>query len=57
MGHKPLSQFRNNELARIRAVLSQHIDLAFPLRVEEVVMMGRYPHFNNRPDKADYDVC
>ncbi|TDO27164.1 heme ABC transporter ATP-binding protein [Sediminibacterium goheungense] len=57
MGHKPLSQFGNNELARIRAVLSQHIDLAFPLRVEEVVMMGRYPHFNNRPDKIDYNVC
>lgn len=57
MGHKLLSQFDNNELARIRAVLSQHIDLPFPLRVEEVVMMGRYPHFNDRPDKIDYDIC
>ena len=31
-------------LARARAVLSQEINLAFPMTVEDVVLMGRYPH-------------
>jgi iron complex transport system ATP-binding protein len=44
-------------LARLRATLSQSVDVAFPLRVWEVVMMGRYPHFTGRPDKADEAAC
>lgn len=45
------------ELARIRAVLSQNIELAFPLTVEEVVMMGRYPHFTGKPAEHDKTAC
>lgn len=45
------------ELARRRALLSQNVELAFPLRVSEVVMMGRYPHFSYRPSARDYDLC
>lgn len=56
-GDKPLVQFSNNELACIRAVLSQQIELAFPLAVEEVVMMGRYPHFTGRPQENDHKAC
>lgn len=41
------------ELARKRAVLSQNIELAFPLTVAEVVMMGRYPHFAGQPTDKD----
>jgi iron complex transport system ATP-binding protein len=41
------------ELAKRRAVLSQAIEIAFPLTVREVVMMGRYPHFSGRPGPAD----
>ena len=40
-------------LARRRAVLSQHVALAFPLPVEDVVMMGRYPHFGRVPAARD----
>ncbi len=40
-------------LAKIRAVLSQHSELSFPLSVEEVVLMGRYPHFTFKPDAHD----
>ena len=47
----------NRELARIRAVLSQNIEVSFPLRVWEVVMMGRYPHFAGRPGAADVRAC
>ena len=41
------------ELAKRRAVLSQAIEIAFPLTVREVVMMGRYPHFSARPGPTD----
>ena len=44
------------ELAKHRAVLSQAIEIAFPLTVREVVMMGRYPHFSGRPGKMDQDI-
>ncbi len=43
--------------ARMRAVLSQHIELAFPLKVAEVVMMGRYPHFTGTPTAQDHTAC
>ena len=41
------------ELARRRAVLLQAVEVAFPLSVREVVMMGRYPHFGGRAGPAD----
>jgi len=44
------------ELAKRRAVLSQAIDIAFPLTVREVVMMGRYPHFESRPVPIDQRI-
>lgn len=44
-------------LARCRAVLSQLPELHFPLTVEEVVMMGRYPHFELNPQRIDIEIC
>ncbi|MEZ5319415.1 MAG: heme ABC transporter ATP-binding protein [Vicinamibacterales bacterium] len=44
-------------LARRRAVLSQAVEIAFPLTVREVVMMGRYPHFGGRAAPVDEDIC
>ena len=44
------------ELAKRRAVLSQAIEVAFPLDVREVVMMGRYPHFGGRPGPHDEKI-
>jgi len=46
-----------NELAQSRAVLSQNIDISFPLQVHEIVMMGRYPHFDSVPTKKDKAAC
>lgn len=43
-------------LAKIRAVLSQAIEVAFPLTVREIVMMGRYPHFGDRPRRVDGEI-
>jgi iron complex transport system ATP-binding protein len=44
-------------LATMRAILSQNVQIAFPLRVREVVMMGRHPHFLGRPTAEDERVC
>lgn len=45
------------EISRFRAVLSQNIEIAFPLSVREIVMMGRYPHFTGTAAKKDHDAC
>ncbi len=54
---KNVTGFEINELAKTRAVLSQSVELAFPLTVKEVVMMGRYPHFAGRPSEKDHTYC
>src|SRR5436190_22783842 len=46
-----------SDLARRRAVLSQAVEVAFPLSVREVVMMGRYPHFGTRPGPVDEKIA
>jgi iron complex transport system ATP-binding protein len=43
-------------LARRRAVLSQHVELAFALPVADVVMMGRYPHYGRAPSARDRSI-
>lgn len=44
------------DLARRRAVLSQAVEVAFPMTVREIVMMGRYPHFGGRPGPLDEKI-
>src|SRR5262245_50526634 len=44
------------DLAKRRAVLSQAIEIAFPMTVPEVVMMGRYPHFQTHPGPTDHTI-
>jgi iron complex transport system ATP-binding protein len=51
-----VSKISEAELAKRRAVLSQAIEVAFPLTVREVVMMGRYPHFGGRPGPTDEKI-
>jgi len=55
-GDRPVTAFGADELARTRAVLSQHVELAFPLRAEEVVLMGRYPHYGAAPTSRDREI-
>jgi iron complex transport system ATP-binding protein len=43
-------------LARQRAVLSQHVELAFSLAVADVVLMGRYPHYGRAPSARDREI-
>jgi iron complex transport system ATP-binding protein len=57
LGDKNIKEYTALKLGQIRSVLSQNIDLTFPLNVWEVVMMGRYPHFTVKPTKADEQAC
>ena len=56
-GSTATGEVDERDLARVRAVLSQNVELAFPLRVWEVVMMGRYPHFTGSPRVEDERAC
>lgn len=53
---RPLKSYHTAELACMRAVLSQHVELAFGMPVREVVMMGRYPHYGRAPSTRDRDI-
>jgi iron complex transport system ATP-binding protein len=53
----PLQGLEKTALARRRAVMSQLPELHFPLRVDDIVMMGRYPHFSFRPSRQDEHIC
>jgi iron complex transport system ATP-binding protein len=53
---RSLPTFPAELLARKRAVLSQHVELAFPLAVVDVVQMGRYPHYGRVPSARDRDI-
>ncbi|NUP71933.1 MAG: ATP-binding cassette domain-containing protein, partial [Gemmatimonadaceae bacterium] len=53
---EPVAALGAEVLARRRAVLTQHVELAFPLEVREVVLMGRYPHFARTPSAADREI-
>ena len=48
-----INTFSKKELAKKRAVLSQHLQLSFPISAEEVVLMGRYPYFSSHPKPID----
>ena len=54
---KELSSYSKNALAHLRAVLSQHYHLAFPITVKEVVLMGRYPFYGASPAGTDLAIC
>ncbi len=56
-GDEAATEFTASNLAKIRSVLSQNNIVTFPLRVAEVVMMGRYPHFTNTPSSRDTTAC
>lgn len=54
--NEKLSALKHEEIAKRRAVLSQNNELSFPLTADEVIMMGRYPHFNFSPSAEDENI-
>jgi iron complex transport system ATP-binding protein len=55
-GGRPVASMRAPELARLRAVLTQHAEPALSLLAEEVVEMGRYPWFTRVPGTRDREA-
>ena len=53
---KDLRSYKADQLARQRAVLSQHYHINFPVTAREVAMMGRYPYFSSTPRKTDETI-
>jgi iron complex transport system ATP-binding protein len=53
LGNKTLPEWKRSELSKIKGVLPQQSDLKLPFRVNEVVMMGRYPHFDKKEHEKD----
>jgi len=53
--HK-LSGYTRKQLSKMRGVLSQHYNITFPVTAGEMVMMGRYPHFDNMPSLKDISI-
>lgn len=52
-GDQEIGSLSYQQLAKFRAVLSQNTEVAFPLKVWEVVMLGRSPHFASSPGSFD----
>lgn len=52
----PLQGRDPKELAKSRAVLGQHNAVGLAFTVEEVVRMGRYPHYGNTPSRSDHQA-
>jgi len=55
--NKNVFSMSKTAVAQRRAVMSQQSELQFPLTVAEIVMMGRYPHFNYKPSAKDKAIC
>lgn len=56
LGGQYLKKYSLPELARRRAVLSQQNTISISFIVNELVMMGRYPHFEHQPGPKDYEI-
>ncbi|SMG06058.1 heme ABC transporter ATP-binding protein [Sphingobacterium psychroaquaticum] len=48
-----LKSYTAISLAKMRATMAQHHQVSTDFTVAEVVMMGRYPHYNNQPQPND----
>lgn len=54
--NRRLQDWHYHELARKRAVLSQHSTLAFPFTAQEVALLGRNPHIRGTESKKDLEI-
>ena len=54
---KALNSYSKKILATKRGVLSQHYHISFPITVNDIVLMGRYPFFSTHPTAKDIAIC
>lgn len=55
--HKEVSHYSPPQLALKRAVLNQQNVVNMAFMAAEIVMMGRYPHYQNNPSPKDRQIC
>jgi iron complex transport system ATP-binding protein len=55
--NRAIDTYSEKELSLFRAVLPQQNSVVFPFLVSELVLMGRYPHFDFHPSEHDYFVA
>lgn len=53
---KALQNYQLKDLARRRSVLTQHNTLSLSFTAKELVLMGRYPHFDGQPTAHDLEM-
>ncbi|MBB6125986.1 heme ABC transporter ATP-binding protein [Mucilaginibacter lappiensis] len=53
---RALNKYTSVELAHQRTVLTQQNVVSLPFLVKEIVMMGRYPHYQNNPSAKDVHI-
>lgn len=51
-----LMNMSEQNAAKIRSVLTQQTFMSIDFMVEEVVLMGRYPHFQSTPTSKDWNI-
>lgn len=51
-----LIKYSTLSLAKIRATMAQQHHVSADFTVEEVVLMGRYPHYSNKPTRLDKEI-
>ena len=56
LDNKDLKNWKLAELAKQRAVLAQQNTISISFIVNELVMMGRYPHFQQQPSDTDISI-
>jgi iron complex transport system ATP-binding protein len=57
INNEALATINKNKLAQIRAVLSQHYHITFPITVNDIVLMGRYPYYGQSQAVKDRRIC
>lgn len=53
---KDINAYSNKELARFRSVLAQSNTMNINFTVYDIILMGRYPHFTQRPSAEDLAI-
>jgi iron complex transport system ATP-binding protein len=56
LNNKNISEYKTIELARMRSVMVQQNTISMSFTVSELVLMGRYPHFESTPSVKDQAI-
>ena len=57
LDNKPLFEWPVKDLAKHRAVLGQNLDVGFPFKAIDIVMMGRSPYVVGSETKGDFRIA